>query len=58
MDRKQQQRETIRAECLKRGIKVEPRGIAFALSGFGVDLIVADLAMLDAEALKPYQPRK
>ena len=58
MDRKQQQRELILAERVRRGIKVEPRGNAFALTSPGVDLLVADLAMLDTEALAPYQPRK
>ena len=53
--RKQRQREAIRAECQRRGIKVETRGNAFSLTGPGVSLLAADLANLDANDLRPYQ---
>ncbi len=56
--RKQQQREAIRAQCEARGIKLEQRECSYRLTGPGVDLICSDLANLDANDLRPQQPRK
>lgn len=56
-DRKATRREQIIALCKARGIKVEQRGIAFALIGHGVSLLVVDLGDLDINDLKPYQQR-
>jgi len=54
--RKQQQREAVKAECAQRGITIAPRGNGWKLRGLGVDLVVSDLANLDANDLAPYQP--
>jgi len=56
--RRQKQRDVMRDECRRRGLKLVQTGLAWRITGVGVDMSVADLAMLDAEALAPYQPRK
>lgn len=55
-DRTTQQREAIKAEAARRGIKVTQRGNGWKLHGPGVDIAVSDLANLDANDLAPYQP--
>lgn len=57
-DRRQAQRDLIRAECSKRHIKVSPRGQGYLLTGIGVRLMCADLADLGETDLQPYLPRK
>jgi hypothetical protein len=56
-DRKQKQREAIRAEAARRGITITQRGQGYELKGVGVSLRVLDLAQLDAHDLVPYVSR-
>lgn len=57
-DRRQAQRETIKAEASRRGIKIERREQCFRLTGPGVSVLCADLGDLSETDLQPYQPRK
>lgn len=56
-DRKQKQREAIRAECERRNIKITPHGKGFALRGTGVSIDVLDLAYLTSSDLAPFVSR-
>ncbi len=57
-DRKQRQREAIRAEAARRNITITARGKGYALRGVGVSLDVIDLAQLDSNDLVPFVSRE
>jgi len=48
----------ILAECRRRGLKVEPVGQAFRVSGPGICLLVADVLSRTPADLRPYLPQK
>ena len=52
------QRAAIRVACAARGITIEQLGESYVVRGLGVDLRTSDLANLDPDDLKPYQPRE
>ncbi|WP_407280119.1 hypothetical protein U5817_06690 [Aromatoleum evansii] len=57
-NQQEQKRQYVLAECKRRGIRVTPTGkTAFRLVGAGVDLLVADLAFVDAASLAPAKGR-
>ena len=47
----------VREYCASNNIKIEKRGVAFAVTGPGVSLLCADLAMLTEEDLAPVRNR-
>ncbi|MBD5801326.1 hypothetical protein AZOA_07390 [Azoarcus sp. Aa7] len=50
----EQRRQAVREECRRRRISITPSGKgAFHLVGPGVDLLAADLALVDMGSLKP-----
>lgn len=49
----EQRRQAVRDECNNRRIRIEPTGKAFHLTGAGVDMLVADLALVDLRSLEP-----
>jgi len=49
----ERKRQTIRAECERRGLTITPRGKAFWIAGQGVSLIVSDLATVSGRELDP-----
>lgn len=51
-------RTMILAECRRRGLKVEPVGQAFRVSGPGICLLVADVLSRTPADLRPYLPQK
>ncbi len=53
-DRKQKQRDKIRAECARRSVTITPRGLGFELRGVGVSLRVLDLADLESAERVPF----
>ena len=54
---REQQRRRVEELCRERGIRIEQRGRAWRLRGAGVDLLVADLGIVDERTLAPYRPR-
>ena len=55
--RKQIQRDVILAECARRGIRLEQKGQAYLLTGPGVYVLAADLALLSETDLHAFVPR-
>jgi len=41
-----QKRERVVRACADRGLRIIPRGIAFQISGIGVDILIADLVLI------------
>ncbi len=50
-------RRRIREACADRGIVIRPRGLAFHLTGDGVDLLIDDLCGVRLEDLEAPKPR-
>jgi hypothetical protein len=57
-DRKQVQRDQVKQECARRGLKLAPAGLAWRITGPGVSLLCADLSDVSIDSLAPYMPRK
>lgn len=49
----EQRREEARRLCSEKGISVVPYGSAFWLFGVGVDIVVADMAWLKPDDIRP-----
>lgn len=54
---KQERVENIKKLIDERGLTIVPRGKAFWVTGIGVDLLVASLAVINPHELKPYRGR-
>ena len=56
-DPRNARRAAVEAAAAARGITITRRGVAYKLTGPGVDLTVADLGIVDLRSLEPFAPR-
>ena len=56
--RRQKQRDVMRDECRRRGLKLAQTGLAWRITGPGVSLLCRDLADVSLDSLSPYMPQK
>lgn len=52
-ERLEQKREAVRAECARRRIKIEQRGVIFHIQAPGVNMKTVDLSWIRMEDLAP-----